>query len=145
MEDNYELWLHLPLFNLCKDVMIFDIGVYFMQEVMKEAFHEEVIQSDRPVVVDFYGAQCNSCLALMPKVEALAGRYRDRVKIVKVEAHKNYCRCLDLKVLFLLRFSSYNRDSLITFLNRIFFLPLLGATRLFSQNKLLYLTKVIFW
>ncbi|UCC66532.1 MAG: thioredoxin [Deltaproteobacteria bacterium] len=72
-----------------------------MEEVMKDTFDQEVIQSDRPVVVDFWGPQCGPCLALMPAVEALAEKYGDRVKMVKLEAPKNRRLCLELKVLSL--------------------------------------------
>jgi thioredoxin 1 len=54
-----------------------------------------------PVLVDFWGPQCGPCLALMPKVEALAERYGDKVRITKVEAPKNRRLCLTLKVMSL--------------------------------------------
>ena len=72
-----------------------------MQEVTKETFDQEVIGSDRPVVVDFWGPQCGPCLALMPEVEVLEQKYEDKVKMVKVEAPKNRRLCLELKVLSL--------------------------------------------
>lgn len=78
-----------------------------MQEVMRETFYQEVIQSDRPVVGDFWGPQCGSCLALMPGLEALAERYRGRVNMVKVETQRNLHLCLDLKVLSLPTFLFY--------------------------------------
>jgi len=80
-----------------------------MQEVMKETFHQEVIQSDKPVVVDFWGPQCGPCLALMPKMEALAEKYGDKVRIVKVEAPKNRRLCLEMKVLSLPTFLFYKQ------------------------------------
>lgn len=67
----------------------------------KETFEEEVIQSTHPVVVDFWGPQCVPCLALMPRIEALEERCRDRIKITKVEAPRNRRLCLELKVMSL--------------------------------------------
>lgn len=78
-----------------------------MQEVTKETFDQEVIQSDKPVVVDFWGPQCGPCLALMPKIEELAERYGEKVKMTKVEAPKNRRLCLTLKVLSLPTFLFY--------------------------------------
>lgn len=78
-----------------------------MQEVGKENFNQKVIQSEKPVVVDFWGPQCVHCLSLFPKVEALAERYGDKIKIGKVEASKNRRICLDLKVLSLPTFLFY--------------------------------------
>jgi len=78
-----------------------------VQEVTKETFDQEVIQSDKPVVVDFWGPQCGPCLALMPKIEELAERYGEKVKMTKVEAPKNRRLGLTLKVLSLPTFLFY--------------------------------------
>jgi thioredoxin 1 len=78
-----------------------------MKEVDKETFETEVVNSELPVVVDFWGPQCVPCLALMPSVESLAGAYAGRVKVAKVEAPKNKRLCLSLKVLALPTFLFY--------------------------------------
>jgi thioredoxin 1 len=78
-----------------------------MKEVVKDTFAAEVVQSDRPVVVDFWGPQCGPCLALMPEVAALGEKYGEKVKLTKVEAPKNRRLCLELKVLALPTFLFY--------------------------------------
>ena len=78
-----------------------------MKEVTKETFEDDVIRSDTPVVVDFWGPQCAPCLALMPMVEQLEKDNGGRVKIVKVEAPKNRRLCLQLQVLSLPTFLFY--------------------------------------
>jgi thioredoxin 1 len=78
-----------------------------MKELDKDSFNGEVVESKVPVVVDFWGPQCVPCLALMPNVEMLAGKYSDKVKITKVEAPKNKRLCLSLKVLSLPTFLFY--------------------------------------
>ena len=50
------------------------------------------------VLVDIWGPDCRPCLALMPAVETLAERYRDRVRFVKVNAPENRKVCRDLRV-----------------------------------------------
>jgi len=72
-----------------------------MQEVNSDTFAQEVLQSEKPVLVDFWGPQCGPCLALMPLVEDLERTYGDRVKIVKIDASKNRRLCLELKVISL--------------------------------------------
>jgi len=72
-----------------------------MNEINSDSFEREVLYSSMPVLVDFWGPQCGPCLALMPKVEALAERYGDKVRITKVEAPKNRRLCLTLKVMSL--------------------------------------------
>lgn len=76
-------------------------------EVNADTFEKEVVQSDIPVLVDFWGPQCVPCLALMPKVEALGERYGEKLKITKVDASKNRRLCLNLKVLGLPTFLFY--------------------------------------
>ena len=50
------------------------------------------------MLVDIWGPDCQPCLALMPAVETLAERYRDRVRFVKVNAPDNRKVCRDLRV-----------------------------------------------
>ncbi len=78
-----------------------------MKEVDKDTFEEQVVKSEKPVVVDFWGPQCVPCLALMPNVEVLSEKYNDQVSVVKVEAPKNRRLCLNLKVLALPTFLFY--------------------------------------
>ena len=78
-----------------------------MIEVGKETFAAEVVGSELPVVVDFWGPQCGPCLALLPDVLALGEKYHDRVKMTKIEAPKNRRLCLELKVLALPTFLFY--------------------------------------
>jgi thioredoxin 1 len=76
-------------------------------EVNADTFEKEVVQSDKPVMVDFWGPQCTPCLALMPEVEALAEKYGEKVKISKIDSSKNRRLCLTLKVLGLPTFLFY--------------------------------------
>lgn len=50
------------------------------------------------VLVDFWGPQCQPCIALMPAVEALEERYAGRLRVVKVNAPENRQLCRDLRV-----------------------------------------------
>jgi thioredoxin 1 len=57
-----------------------------LTEVTGDTFAQEVLEADKPVLVDFWGPRCQPCLALMPVVELLAEAYADCVKVVKVYA-----------------------------------------------------------
>lgn len=70
-----------------------------MIEVGKDNFANEVLESDRPVLVDIWGPTCEPCLALMPSVEELAKEYGENVKIVKLNSAQNRRLCIDLKVI----------------------------------------------
>ncbi|MBW2306710.1 MAG: thioredoxin [Deltaproteobacteria bacterium] len=75
--------------------------------VDKENYEQEILRSDLPVLVDFWGPQCQPCLALMPYVEALASERKESLKVAKVDASKNRRLCLNLKVLGLPTFLLY--------------------------------------
>jgi len=68
-------------------------------DVNAESFDKEVIQSETPVLVDFWGPQCGPCLALMPAVEGLEEKYGEKLKIVKLNASQNKRFCLSMRVL----------------------------------------------
>lgn len=52
-------------------------------------FTKEVLQSDVPVLVDFWAAWCGPCRMVAPELEALAKEYGGAVKIVKVDVDAN--------------------------------------------------------
>lgn len=58
-------------------------------EVTPANFQAEVLDSPVPVLVDFYGASCPPCQAMMPVVEKLAADLGDAVKIVKANVQEN--------------------------------------------------------
>lgn len=70
-----------------------------MIEVNKDNFEEEVIQSEKPVIVDFWGPSCQPCLKLMPDVEELEEVYRDKVKVVKLNSVENRRVCINHRVM----------------------------------------------
>ena len=49
-----------------------------------ENFQTEVIDSELPVMVDFYATWCGPCKALTPIVEKLAGDYEGKIKVGKL-------------------------------------------------------------
>ena len=50
-----------------------------------ENFAGEVLESDKPVLVDFWAAWCGPCRIVGPIVEELAGEYDGRVKVCKLD------------------------------------------------------------
>jgi len=76
-------------------------------EVNADTFETEVVQSDLPVLVDFWGPKCGPCLALKPAVEELAESYGGKLKLAMIDASKNKRLCLNLKVLGLPTFLLY--------------------------------------
>ena len=58
-------------------------------EVTDETFEVEVVQSDIPVVVDFWAEWCGPCKQIGPSLEELSEEYNGKVKIVKVNVDDN--------------------------------------------------------
>jgi thioredoxin 1 len=52
-------------------------------------FRQEVLESQTPVVVDFWATWCAPCRAIAPALEELATQYRGRVKVAKVNIDEN--------------------------------------------------------
>ena len=67
-----------------------------LPEVTKENFREVV--SEGTTLVDMWGPDCTTCLALMPDVERIAEEKQD-MKVVTLEAPKARRLCMELKVM----------------------------------------------
>lgn len=50
----------------------------------KENFNQEVMNSNSPVLVDFYANWCGPCRMMMPVIEEMSKIYDGRVKVAKV-------------------------------------------------------------
>ncbi len=54
-----------------------------------DSFEEDVLNSDKPVLVDFWAEWCGPCRMVGPVVEELAGEYEGKAKIGKVDVDNN--------------------------------------------------------
>ena len=52
-------------------------------------FKQEVLESDKPVLVDFFATWCGPCKMMAPVVDQLAKEYEGRVKVVKIDTDKS--------------------------------------------------------
>ena len=60
-----------------------------IREVSDSSFETEVLQSEKPVLVDFWAAWCAPCRMMNPTVEAVAGEYEGTAAVVKLNVDDN--------------------------------------------------------
>ena len=60
-----------------------------VMELTDTNFESEVLQSDKPVLVDFWAEWCMPCRMLGPTIEKIAKDYAGKVKVGKVDTDAN--------------------------------------------------------
>ncbi|MCI8337003.1 MAG: thioredoxin [Peptococcaceae bacterium] len=60
-----------------------------MELLNKENFNEKVLESDQPVLVDFFATWCGPCKMLAPVLEDVAASYAGQAEIYKVDIDEN--------------------------------------------------------
>ena len=53
-------------------------------KITSENFEHEVLNSDKPVLIDFWAPWCGPCRMLSPSISEIAEEYKDKVKVGKV-------------------------------------------------------------
>jgi thioredoxin 1 len=67
----------------------------------------ELIQSETPILIDFWATWCGPCKAMMPVLDALKADLGNKVRIVKIDVDKNLDLAEQMKVLGVPMFMLY--------------------------------------
>ena len=57
--------------------------------ISDESFEEEVLRSERPVLIDYWAEWCGPCKMIAPVLDEIATEYSDRLKVVKLNIDDN--------------------------------------------------------
>ncbi len=57
--------------------------------VTDESFEQDVLKSDKPVLVDYWAEWCGPCKMIAPVLVEIADEYADRVKVCKLDIDNN--------------------------------------------------------
>ena len=61
----------------------------FTKEVTDTAFQSDVLDSDKPVLVDFWAEWCGPCRMIAPSVEAVAEEFDGKAGVFKMNVDEN--------------------------------------------------------
>ena len=83
--------------------------MHAVMTVDETTFESEILNSDKPVLVDFWAAWCGPCRLVSPVVESLGEKHADRIAVAKVNTDENQQLAM--------RYSIFSIPTLIVFKN----------------------------
>ncbi len=84
-----------------------------MKNILKNQWEQEVINSSKPVFVDFWAIWCGPCNTIAPIVEEVSKEYENKVNFIKVDVDQNRELAQKYNILSIPTLAMFNKGEMI--------------------------------